>query len=99
MLKQEFFKQIYSGKTGSQFLTLLHTDERSNAQEHNILDGENKSNQSNKRMFKHLLLEKEESSIPIRTTPCPKILDFVPEVAPDIPETDYEDEKDNKCSY
>ena len=56
---------------------------------------ENKTNQSNKRMFKHLLIEKEELSSPIRMAPYPKISDFLLKAAPDIPETDYEEENDD----
>ena len=54
----------------------------------------NEPNQLNKRLFKHLLQEKRDSS---RIPSCLKISKNLLNVAPDIPETDYE-ESDEKVS-
>ena len=87
------FLVIFSEIGGKPFLSLLQEDARSNEQEHkmHIKNVKNEPNKLNERLFTHLLQEKKESS---RIPSCLKISKNLLNVAPDIPETDYEESKD-----
>ena len=78
---------IFSESDGEPFLPLLQDDTRSSEQDykhkpHNK-NGKNKPDQLKKRLFKHLLQEKKDSS---RIPSCLKISKNLLNVAPEIPE-------------
>ena len=79
-----------SESDGEPLLSLLQDEQDYKQKPHNT-NVKNKPDQLNKRLFKHLLQEKKDSS---RIPSCLKISKNLLNVAPDIPETDYEESKD-----
>lgn len=83
------------------FLSMLQDDTSSNKQDNEQKPDNksvnNKPEQLNNRLFKHLLQEKKGQESPPRIPSCMKISHNILNTAPEIPEVDY-DESDDKLS-
>ena len=89
---------IFSETDEEPFLSLLQDDARSNEQDFKQMQQnknvKDKPDQLNKRLFKHLLQEKKDPSSPPRIPSYLKVSKNMLNVAPDIPETDYDETED-----